>query len=196
MRKWVSIAGGAMLIVAAGIVAAQLPGVDTRGATSIGGSVTGSVSGVTDATVGARLESTLRHELEVPGVRSDVVGSVAMLRGIVATEAERERAAEIARRVDGVTRVRNDIVVRDESEGSIGASGEGASVSLRAAVRANLDASGTFAGRGIDVETRNHNVVRLTGVVSSEAEKALAGKIAADTEAVAEVRNDLVVMIE
>lgn len=191
MRRLPSIAALAALFGGAGVAVAQLPGLDTGGATSIGGSVTGAVSGVTDAAVKGRLTATLDSELGLPGVRSDVVNGVAMLRGTVASEAERDRAAEIARGVDGVTRVRNDIVV----QGSAGVSG-GPPASLGAEVRANIDASGLLAGRGIDVETTKNNVVRLTGEVSSEAEKALAGKIAADTRAVADVRNELVVKTE
>jgi osmotically-inducible protein OsmY len=183
-----SIAAVAALLAGVGTAAAQLPGLDTRGSTSIGGSVNGAVSGVTDAAVKGRLESTLRHELEIPGVRSDVVNGVAMLRGTVASEDERDRAAEIARGVHGVTRVRNDIVVQRDAGGA-----GGAATSLSAAVLANLHASRTFAGRGIEVETTKDNVVRLTGEVSSEGEKALAGKIAADTAAAVEVRNELVV---
>jgi osmotically-inducible protein OsmY len=183
MRRLPAIAAAAALF--AGTAAAQLPEVDTNGATSIGGSVTGEVSGVTDAAVKGRLESTLREQLALPGVRSDVVNGVAMLRGTVATEAERDEAAEIARGVHGVARVRNDIVVQRDAGPS--------DASLSAAVRANLDASGTLEGREIEVESTTDNVVRLSGEVSSEAEKALAGKLAEDTDAVAEVRNELVV---
>jgi osmotically-inducible protein OsmY len=61
------------------------------------------------------------------------------------------------------------------------------------AVLAKLNADARFTHRQIDVRSDDRNVITLSGEVSSEAEKALAGRIAADTQAVTEVRNLLVV---
>jgi osmotically-inducible protein OsmY len=91
----------------------------------------------------------------------------------------------------GVTRVENPAVVSPDST-AIVAADKRAGNSLETAVRANLDANARLAGRGIGVQTRG-NIVTLTGEVESVAEKELAGRIAADTPEVAEVRNRLLV---
>jgi hyperosmotically inducible periplasmic protein len=73
--------------------------------------VTGGVRGLSDAEIGVGLQAALSRELEAPGVRSEVRNGVATLSGTVGSKAEKRRAEQIARRIDGVSRVRNDLVV-------------------------------------------------------------------------------------
>ncbi len=179
---------------AGGVSAAgRAPGEIGAGAHA-GAEVDGAVRGVQDAQVGVLVQSQLTQQLGMPGVRADVHNGVATLTGTVATEADKQKAEQIAHRIAGVTRVRNTLFVE-------GASGRGASSGQRqahaagsteAAIRQSLHADARLAQRDIDVHTRN-DVVTLTGDVTSVAEKESAGRIAAQAAAGAEVRNRLVV---
>jgi len=62
--------------------------------------------------------------------------------------------------------------------------------SITAAIKAKFAADDDVAAHNIDVDTVN-GVVTLTGVVDSAAEKAEAGQIAADTDGVRRVTNNL-----
>ena len=64
-------------------------------------------SGATDL----EIESALDHELRVSGVTSQIHDGVATLEGSVQSQADKDRAEWIARRVQGVAGVRNEIVV-------------------------------------------------------------------------------------
>jgi len=87
--------------------------------------------------------------------------------------------------------------VRVEAEPSVAAhEGRPVPTAVDTAVLANLNADPRIAGREIGVKANERNAITLSGEVSSEAEKTLAGRIAADTHAVTEVRNLLVVRSE
>ena len=166
------------------------------------------IRGIGDAEVGVHVQSALSRELQMPGVRSDVRNGVATLNGEVASEADKQRAEQIARRVEGVTRVRNALVVEPASSAASSSAtaaqrleqqargigleqqtrGTGSSTDL--AVTSRLRADARLAQRDIDVRTRN-DVVTLTGEVQSVAEKEVAGRIAAEAAAGVEVRNRL-----
>ncbi len=145
-------------------------------------------SGATDL----EIESALDHELRVSGVTSQIHDGVATLEGSVQSQADKDRAEWIARRVQGVAGVRNEIVVGADVSAAAHA-GHPLPGAVDAAVQARLAADERFAGSDIEVESSGNNVVTLTGKVPSEADRALAGQIAADTQAVSAVRNRLVV---
>jgi osmotically-inducible protein OsmY len=196
--KSIIVLGTSSLIFAAGIASAQLDvdvGAAGRAAGGIGSAAIdagASARGIGDAEIGVNVQSTLSRELAIPGVRSDVHNGVATLTGTVASEADKTRAEQLARRVEGVTRVRNDLIV--ERASSVGqhleqqASAVGPSTD--AAITSRLRADTRLAQRDIGVHTRK-DVVTLTGEVQSVAEKETAGRIAAETAAGAEVRNRL-----
>lgn len=202
--------GTCCLTFAAGIASAQID-VDAAGRAAGGiGSASegiGSASaaagarGLSDAQIGVSVQSALSQQLQMPGVRSDVRNGVATLNGTVASEADKQRAETIARRVEGVTRVRNALVVDAPSQqgASVGQHLEqqtrAAGPSTEAAISSRLHADTRLAQRDIDVRTRN-DTVTLTGEVTSVAEKEAAGRIAAEAAAGAEVRNRLVVRSE
>ena len=108
------------------------------------------------------------------------------------SQADKDRAEWIARRVRGVAGVRNQIVVGSDVSAAAHA-GHPLPGAVDAAVQARLDTDERFAGSDIEVRASGDHVVTLTGEVPSEAERALAGRIALDTESVTEVRNRLVV---
>ena len=209
MRNYNSLVmiGAAYLAIAASGASAQVD-LGVEGAAREAGSVTqGRVGGAVDAAAGARVgvdgptdaetvvgvQTALSQELRIEGIRSDVRDGVATLRGTVASEAEKQRAERIAKRVDGVTRVRNDLVVAGAANAA--ASAPGASVagtSVESVVAGRIKSDPQLKARDIAVDTRK-DVVTLTGQVESVAEKEAAGRIAADAAAGAEVRNQLTV---
>jgi hyperosmotically inducible periplasmic protein len=146
-----------------------------------------------DAAAGAQLQTTLSQDLHFSGVDSDIRDGVATLRGTVRSHAEKLQAEQTARRIAGVTRVRNQLSVIADGAAAAHASG-GDAASIDAAVAARLNADTRLASRGITVRTRK-DVVTLTGDVATVAEKELAGRLAAEAAANAnvDVRNRLVV---
>jgi hypothetical protein len=132
MRKqnsWTMIAAAAWVAFAVGEATAQVDDLGVEGAVrgaapATPGRVSGPVdaaerrAGVdqpSDAEILVGVQTALAKELEIKGVRSEVIDGVATLQGTVDTEAQKERAERIARRVDGVTRVRNELTVRAEN---------------------------------------------------------------------------------
>jgi osmotically-inducible protein OsmY len=163
----------------------------TNAAGSLSGQAGAELPQRADAQLGLEVQAQLTQELATSGITSQVQQGVTTLRGTVRSQEERDRAEQIARRVDGVTRIDNRIVVNPKSA-AIVAADKRVGDTLETEVRANLDANARLAGRGIEVQTRG-NIVTLTGEVESVADKELAGRIADDTREVAEVRNRLMV---
>lgn len=148
-------------------------------------------------------------------INVDTDGGVVTLTGTVPTAAARDRALEVARGTDGVTRVEDRLTVnaagtvdergeqaaRDaaaKTEGAAdragdAAAGAGAAVTdagVTVAVKTRLLADPDVAGLSIDVDTQD-KVVTLSGTVKSAAQKTEAGNIARDTTGVARVVNNL-----
>jgi osmotically-inducible protein OsmY len=146
--------------------------------------------GVTDAEIGVQVQAALSRDIGPGAVRSDVQKGVATLQGNVASEEEKQRAERLARDVEGVRRVRNELVVepatpvaqRVEEKGSAGPPAE--------AIEARLRGDARLASRDIDVHTKG-SVVTLTGEVESSEERDAAGRIAAEAAEGVEVRNRL-----
>ena len=148
-------------------------------------------------------------------INVDTQEGVVTLTGTVPSSAARDRALQLARETDGVTRVEDRLTVnaagtidergeqaaRDaaaKTEGAAdragdAAAGAGAALTdggITAAVKTRLLADPDVAGLKIDVDTRD-KVVTLTGTVASAAQKTEAGNIARDTTGVARVVNNL-----
>jgi osmotically-inducible protein OsmY len=109
---------------------------------------------------------------------------VVHLTGAVETATEREEAGRIARGVEGVREVVNDISLGGEQ--TLGEKVDDASVTAR--VKAKIAASSQLNPFNIQVNTVD-GVVSLTGRVHSESEKAEAERLARETDGVRRVRN-------
>ena len=145
----------------------------------------------------------------------DTQGGVVTLTGAVETQAAKDRAVQLARETDGVTRVEDRLSVNpsatadsrareagsDAAAATSGAAdragdaaaGAGAAVTdagVTAAVKTRLLADPDVAGLKIDVDTSD-KVVTLTGTVATAAQKTEAESIARDTTGVARVVNNL-----
>jgi hyperosmotically inducible periplasmic protein len=130
-------------------------------------------------------------ELSALAINTDVTHGVVHLRGEVETEDRKEMATELARSVDGVKSVRNDLTVIGGEPGMLERMQDTAGdAALTTRVKTRLLASSNTSGLAINVST-DDDVVMLEGEVDSETERELAELIAANTSGVADVRNEL-----
>lgn len=128
----------------------------------------------------------------------EVRDHVAYLSGVVDSEIEKDLAEEIAKSVDGITKVENKLVVdkaksemarrQPSSNRSFGQKID--DISTTASIKSKMLANTNVAGLGINVDTVNA-VVTLTGTVKSSAESSLAEQLAKNTAGVHDVRNKL-----
>lgn len=130
-------------------------------------------------------------QLSALAISTDVMHGVVHLDGRVDTEAKKELATQLAKSVEGVQGVRNDLKVTGGEPGMLEKMQDtAADAALTTRVKTRLLASSNTSGLAIDVSTRD-DVVVLAGTVGSETERELAELIAANTSGVADVRNEL-----
>ena len=69
---------------------------------------------IDDATVTAKIKAEMAKDEQVAAtaISVETLNGVTQLSGFAKSQAEKDRAAQIARRTEGVKSVRNDIVVR------------------------------------------------------------------------------------
>ncbi|MBU1340283.1 MAG: BON domain-containing protein [Proteobacteria bacterium] len=95
----------------------------------------------------------------------DVLNGVVYLIGVVESSSQKRMAADIARGVDGVRRVENQLLVGKTSAGQILDD-----TILTSKIRTELIKDPDIRSTNIDIDT-NNNVVTLTGIVQSQKEK-------------------------
>jgi len=120
-------------------------------------------------------------------INVEVNRGIVQLNGFVDSAAERSRATTVARGVDGVTEVRNNLSIKT------GGSSVGEIIDdsiLTAKVKAALIQSPDTKAHQITVETKE-GVVQLSGFVDNMAAKAAATTVAKSVSGVKEVRNDI-----
>ena len=118
-------------------------------------------------------------------IDTSVNKGVVRLTGNVESEIDRDMATEVARSIDDVVDVKNDLKIRSDAKtektgkrstvDQLGTALDDASITT--AVKSKLLANSNTQGLKIDVTTKNNRVI-LAGSVSSEEEKDLAGGIA------------------
>lgn len=144
---------------------------------------------VDDATITAQVKTGLAGN-EVTKARQinvETSKGVVQLNGFVDSATARNEAERVARKVDGVAEVRNNLAIGnpDRSGGEVlDDSG------ITAKVDAKLAADKRTSALGIDVATRS-GVVQLSGFVKSSEEKRVAEQLAASVSGVKSVRNEL-----
>src|SRR5688572_27185922 len=153
-----------------------------------------------DAWIDGQLEAVyaLNRHLSAFAIGTDVDKGIVQLTGSVQSDIDRDLAGEIAKNVDGVVEVNNELLIVAGVQASP-AAGEDRSFSVwiddattTASVKSRLLGNPNTAGMQIDVDTRG-DVVTLSGEVVSAEEKALAEEMARSTGDVKDVRNQLVV---
>jgi osmotically-inducible protein OsmY len=164
------------------------------------GAVTAAAAGerrnVSDAQLGLEVQVHLYQQLDVSNLSSIVRHGVATLNGVIASEADRQRAEQLALTVPGVTSVVNELRVADASILAIAtetqALAEREATSIETAVSERLNADAALGSRLIVVEANDlTNTVTLTGTVSTEEEKERAGQLAVSAYPSGQVRNQL-----
>jgi osmotically-inducible protein OsmY len=150
---------------------------------------------VSDAQLGLEVQARIYDELEV-NLSSIVRSGIVTLDGMVRSEADIERAAELALAVHGVHGVINELVVTQPlsiaiaEEAAVVREREGANIELDITARLNSDA--TLGSRPIRVVVDElTNTVTLTGTVTSPEEKDRAGQLAIEAFPAGQVRNQL-----
>lgn len=135
-------------------------------------------------------------------IDTDVENGTVHLMGTVESDIDRDLAYQLAKGVDGVVEVRNDLQVDadamprdneadgDDTNRSFGTWVDDATTT--AAVKSKLVGNSNVAGLQIDVDTRG-DVVTLSGRVDSDEQRSLAEELARNTGDVSDVRNQLVV---
>lgn len=160
---------------------------------------------VRDAWLTGRIEAMylLNEHLSPFSISTDVENGVVLLTGTVRSDIDRDLAGALARNLEGVSEVENELVVdaaaarpeqpevqREGSRRDFGTWVDDATTT--AAVKSRLIGNSNTKGLQIDVDTKE-DVVTLSGRVSTGAERDLAEEITLHTKDVVEVRNNLVV---
>ncbi len=143
---------------------------------------------VDDAALLTSVKSALAAESAetAADVNVDVNRGDVKLSGFVDNAADRSRAVEVARGVEGVKSVQNDIAI-----GGSSSAGEVIDDSvLTAKVKTALIASPETKAHQINVETRD-GVVQLSGFVDNASSKSAATSVARSVTGVKDVKNEL-----
>jgi osmotically-inducible protein OsmY len=142
-------------------------------------------------------DDTVRgHRIDV-----DAENGVVTLSGTVHTEDAREKALALARDVEGVTRVNDELKieaestadnVRDSASSAMDRAGDAASAAfITTAIQAKYFVADDVKASTIDVTTSNDGVVTLDGTVETEAARNEAVRLARETEGVQRVADRL-----
>ena len=144
---------------------------------------------VDDAALLTSVKSALASNpvTEAGEINVDVNRGVVKLAGFVDSSKEKSQAGEIARSVDGVQSVQNDIAVRTDNSST----GEVVDDSIiTGKVKSALIADSTTKAHQINVETKG-GVVQLSGFVDNAAAKSAATSVAKSVSGVKDVKNEL-----
>jgi len=158
---------------------------------------------VRDAWIDGRLETTyaLNPHLNPLHIDTRVKNGVVTLSGTLESDIDRDLAVQIAKGIEGVSEVNDELSVEPgarAADAAAAAKGERPfpqwikDAPSTARVKSTLLANGNTKGLAIDVDT-NNDVVTLKGSVASREEKMLAEMIARNTSGITSVHNQLVV---
>jgi osmotically-inducible protein OsmY len=171
--------------------------VSLAGTHAFGDEPTGSAK---DAWITGKLETVyaLNRHLSAFAIDTDVAQGTVHLTGTVESDIDRDLAGELAKGIEGVVAVDNDLQVgaapaakREETpDRPFGVWVDDATTTAQ--VKSKLLGNPNTKGLQIDVDTRG-DVVTLSGEVRSAEEKQLVEELARNTGDVKQVRNQLVV---
>jgi osmotically-inducible protein OsmY len=149
-----------------------------------------------DAQLGLEVQARLYQELGVSNLSALVRYGVVTLDGMVRSEADLERAEELALEIDGVHSVINELSVTQPL--SVAIADEAAAVreregaNIESEVIASLNTDASLGSRPIRVVVDEiTNTVTLTGTVATPEEKERAGMLAVEAYPAGQVRNQL-----
>lgn len=157
-----------------------------------------------DAWLDGKLESALllNEHLNSFAIDTEVRSGVAYLNGVVESDIDSDLAEEIARSIDGVTRVENNLQVdknraKSNNDKQVADGGHDfkqavSNATLTARIKSQLLINSNTSGLSIDVDS-DQGKITLSGQVDSEQEKGLAEQIVRNTSGVRSVNNQLTV---
>lgn len=152
----------------------------------------------TGITAAIKAKQAADSTVRASAISVETVKGVVQLSGFTSSAAEKARAEEIARSVEGVKSVRNDIQLKatnaqiEKQDGKSTASRVIEDSAITAAIKAKQAEDPVVRASSIGVETVR-GVVQLSGFTASEREKARAEELARTVEGVKLVRNDVVI---
>jgi len=147
------------------------------GVAVVGGAALGGYKGVTDErTIGTMVDDSLiattvktkmiaDEFVKARHIDVDVLNGVVFLIGVVDSVSQKRMAADIARGVEGVRRVENQLLVGKTSAGQVLND-----TILTSKIKTELLKDPDIRSTNIDIDT-NNNVVTITGIVQSQHEK-------------------------
>lgn len=159
---------------------------------------------IEDAWLDGKLESAylFNEHLSPFDIDTDVSNGVVRLTGSVESEIDRDLAEEIAKSIDGVSDVKNDLVIdkaKARTARNDDASHERSSfrksvsnATLTAKIKTKLLTNSNTSGMAVDVDSEGGKVT-LSGTVDSDEEKELIARIAENTSGADSVDNQLMV---
>src|SRR5688572_11530319 len=127
--------------------------------------------------------TTKAHQIDVETFKGTV-----QLNGFVDSSASKQRASEVAKSTKGVTAVRNNLTVRNDSGPSGSERLDDAAITTK--VKAALAGDPRTKAHQVNVETRE-GAVQLSGFVDSSEAKSTAEELARSVDNVKSVDNEL-----
>lgn len=148
-----------------------------------------------DAWLSDKVKFTLLFHKSVNGGKTevDVRDGVVTLRGVAASQAQKELTTEYTRDVEGVKDVKNEMTVSKPSNKTVDrVIGNIDDASITAQAKMSLLFHRSTSARNTRVVT-NNGVVTLTGVAENAAEKELVAKLVNDIDGVKSVTNRMTI---
>jgi len=148
-----------------------------------------------DTWISMKVKAALLYRRNVSGTKTEVYvkDGIVTLKGVAASQAQKELTTEYAKDIDGVKGVENEIVVSASPETRGETTGEKIDdASITAQVKGSLLLHRSTSTLSTKVTTTD-GVVTVSGTARNEAEKALVTRLATDINGVQSVVNNMTV---
>ncbi len=148
-----------------------------------------------DTWISMKVKAALLYRRNVSGTKTEVYvkDGVVTLKGVAASQAQKDLTTEYAKDIDGVKGVENEIVVSASLQLRGETTGEKIDdASITAQVKGSLLAHRSTSMLSTKVTT-NDGVVTVSGTARNDAEKALVTKLATDINGVQSVVNNMTI---
>src|ERR1017187_4368911 len=148
-----------------------------------------------DTWISMKVKAALLYRRNVSGTKTEVYvkDGVVTLKGVAASQAQKDLTSEYAKDIDGVNSVQNEIVISKNLETPNEGRGEKVDdASITAQVKGTLLAHRSTSVLKTKVTT-NDGVVTVSGTAKNEAEKALVTKLVTDINGVQSVVNSMTI---
>ena len=150
---------------------------------------------VDDVGISAKVKGSLAADTETSAIKIgvDTTNGTVTLSGVVPTEREKAKAAQVAQKTEGVKQVVNNITINPASIGATNIGGKAEEVVNDATILTKIKAKLLGEGiTGINVDVAS-GVVTLKGEVENSQKSTQAADIARSTNGVSNINNQLTV---